>query len=115
MASTSNVEVEVDMDCLDESDDDSYEPSLDDFGSDVSMLSLDSEEDENRPSSMDKTIYDPFLNNLVQEEIKLPEIQYDEDEWSPSDNDFNIGDYGDKEAAQYTVHNPKIPWEYGIK
>ncbi|KAI3698476.1 hypothetical protein L2E82_42050 [Cichorium intybus] len=71
MASSSNAK-DLNAEDFDEEDDDDYVPSSDestefsddDFGSDMSGVSVDPDENEYIPSTMDKTLVDPFLNDL---------------------------------------------------
>ncbi|KAI3709699.1 hypothetical protein L2E82_39465 [Cichorium intybus] len=71
MASSSNAK-DLNAEDFDEEDDDEYVPSSDesteffddDFGSDMSGVSIDPDENEYVPSTMDKTLVDPFLNDL---------------------------------------------------
>ncbi|KAI3699954.1 hypothetical protein L2E82_44564 [Cichorium intybus] len=101
MASSSNAKD------FDEEDDTEYVPSTDestelsddDFGSDMSGVSLDPDENEYVPSTMDKTQVDPFLNDLVQDEMKLPEISSNGEEWSPSNEYNDKGDSKDHETV----------------
>ncbi|KAI3790661.1 hypothetical protein L2E82_03876 [Cichorium intybus] len=66
MASSSNAKD------FDEDDDSEYVPSIDEltelsddeFGSDMSGVSLDLDENEYVPLKMEKTLVDPFLNDL---------------------------------------------------
>ncbi|KAI3517252.1 hypothetical protein L1887_16465 [Cichorium endivia] len=106
MASSSNAK-DFNAEDFDEEDDTDYDPSSDestefsddDFGSDMSGVSLDLDENEYVPSKMDKTLVDPFLNDLVQDEIKLPEISSNDEEWSPSNEYNDKGDSEDQETG----------------
>ncbi|KAI3738579.1 hypothetical protein L2E82_28616 [Cichorium intybus] len=72
MASSSNAK-DLNAEGFDEEDDDDYVPSSDestefsddDFGSDMSGVSIDPDENQYIPSTMDKTLVDPFLNDLT--------------------------------------------------
>ncbi|CAI9289675.1 unnamed protein product [Lactuca saligna] len=92
MTLTSNVEVEVYMEDLNVTDDES-------------------DGEEYVASTMDKTIWDPFLNDLVQGEVEWPDISYDDAEWTFSNEETEKGDnIGQIFGDQYLVHNPRIPW-----
>ncbi|KAI3499776.1 hypothetical protein L1887_35586 [Cichorium endivia] len=92
---------------FDEEDDDEYVPYSDestefyddDCGSDMSGVSVDPDENEYVPSTMDKTLVDPFLNDLVQDEMNLPEISSNDEEWSPSNEYNDKGDSEDEETG----------------
>ncbi|KAI3700926.1 hypothetical protein L2E82_45567 [Cichorium intybus] len=118
MASSSNAK-DLNAEGFDEEDDDDYVPSSDestefsddDFGSDMSGVSIDPDENQYIPSTMDKTLVDPFLNDLVQDEMNLHEISSNDEEWSPSNEYNDKGDSEDEETGvQFSVHNPNIPW-----
>ncbi|XP_023758661.1 uncharacterized protein LOC111907101 [Lactuca sativa] len=92
MTLTSNVEVEVYMEDLNVTDDES-------------------DGEEYVASTMDKTIWDPFLNDLVQGEVEWPDISSDDAEWTFSNEETDKGDnIGQIFWDQYLVHNPRIPW-----
>ena len=92
MTLTSNVEVEVYMEDLNVTDDES-------------------DGEEYVASTMDKTIWDPFLNDLVQGEVEWPDISSDDAEWTFSNEETDKGDnIGKIFGDQYLVHNPRIPW-----
>ncbi|KAI3507870.1 hypothetical protein L1887_22865 [Cichorium endivia] len=106
MASSSNAK-DLNAEDFGEEDDDDYVPSSDestefsddDFGSDMSGVSVDPDENEYVPSTMDKTLVDPFLNDLVQDEMNLPEISSNDEEWSPSNEYNDKGDSEDEETG----------------
>ena len=52
-----------------------------------------SDEEEYVPSSMDKTIWDPFQNDLVQGEVEFPEISSDDVELTHSDEEYDEGEH----------------------
>ncbi|CAI9296705.1 unnamed protein product [Lactuca saligna] len=69
------------------------------------------DEEEYVPSLMDKTIWDPFLNDLVQGEVEFPEISSDDAELTHSDEEYDEGEHKDQEIGdQFLVHKPRIPW-----
>ncbi|KAI3782267.1 hypothetical protein L2E82_12307 [Cichorium intybus] len=106
MASSSNAK-DLNAEGFDEEDDDDYVPSSDestefsddDFGSDMSGVSIDPDENQYIPSTMDKTLVDPFLNDLVQDEMNLHEISSNDEEWSPSNEYNDKGDSEDEETG----------------
>ncbi|CAI9269143.1 unnamed protein product [Lactuca saligna] len=57
-----------------------------------------SDEEEYVPSLMDKTIWDPFLNDLVQGEVELPEISSDDAEMTHSDEEYDEGEHKDQQT-----------------
>ncbi|KAI3721683.1 hypothetical protein L2E82_32700 [Cichorium intybus] len=114
MASSSNAK-DLNAEDFDEEDDEEHVPSSDestefsddDFGSDMSGVSVDPDENEYVPSTMDKTLVDPFLNDLVQDEMDLPEISSNDEEWSPLNEYNDKGDSEDEETGVQFIVNVK--------
>ncbi|KAI3721252.1 hypothetical protein L2E82_32258 [Cichorium intybus] len=115
MASSSNAK-DLNAEDFAEEDDEEYVPSSDestefsddDFGSDMSGVSVDPDENEYVPSTMDKTLVDPFLNDLVQDEMNLPEISSNDEEWSPLNEYNDKGDSEDEEMGVQFITNIRV-------